>query len=147
MWSDADVLPTRVNPYQHLMTRVDPKQLDALFDVEPVERGADAGKARWRQGGAPGAAAQLAAPKRRHRGSATARPHGSDAGAGGDGGADGAATISIDEFKQDRPARGADRQCRARRRRRQAVEADAGSRDSKPAPCLPGIKSAYDPAS
>ena len=31
-WSDAEVLPTRVNPYQHLMTRVDPKQLDALFD-------------------------------------------------------------------------------------------------------------------
>jgi methionyl-tRNA synthetase len=31
-WSDADVLPERINPYQHLMTRVDPKQLDALFD-------------------------------------------------------------------------------------------------------------------
>jgi len=32
-WSDAELLPTRVNAYQHLMTRVDPKQLDALFDV------------------------------------------------------------------------------------------------------------------
>ena len=31
-WSDADVLPERINPYQHLMTRVDAKQLDALFD-------------------------------------------------------------------------------------------------------------------
>ncbi|HEV7610856.1 MAG TPA: methionine--tRNA ligase [Steroidobacteraceae bacterium] len=31
VWSDADVLPARINPYQHLMTRVDPKQLDALF--------------------------------------------------------------------------------------------------------------------
>ena len=33
-WSDADVLPTRINPYQHLMTRVDPKQLDALFETD-----------------------------------------------------------------------------------------------------------------
>jgi methionyl-tRNA synthetase len=31
-WNDADVLPARINPYQHLMTRVDPKQLDALFE-------------------------------------------------------------------------------------------------------------------
>src|SRR5581483_8276346 len=33
-WSDALEPPTRINPYQHLMTRVDPKQLDALFEVE-----------------------------------------------------------------------------------------------------------------
>jgi methionyl-tRNA synthetase len=33
-WSDADVLPARINSYQHLMTRVDPKQLDALFEAE-----------------------------------------------------------------------------------------------------------------
>ena len=33
-WSDAGVLPARVNPYRHLMTRVDPKQLDALFDAD-----------------------------------------------------------------------------------------------------------------
>jgi methionyl-tRNA synthetase len=33
-WNDADVLPARINPYQHLMTRVDPKQLDALFETE-----------------------------------------------------------------------------------------------------------------
>jgi methionyl-tRNA synthetase len=33
-WSDAGVLPARVDPYQHLMTRVDPKQLDALFDAD-----------------------------------------------------------------------------------------------------------------
>jgi methionyl-tRNA synthetase len=31
VWSDAEVLPERINPYQHLMTRVDPRQLDALF--------------------------------------------------------------------------------------------------------------------
>jgi methionyl-tRNA synthetase len=33
-WSDAAEPPTRVNPYQHLMTRVDPKQLDALFETD-----------------------------------------------------------------------------------------------------------------
>ncbi len=32
-WSDAEALPTRIRPYQHLMTRVEEKQLDALFDV------------------------------------------------------------------------------------------------------------------
>ncbi len=36
VWSDAEVLPTRVNPYHHLMTRVDPKQLDALFSPTPA---------------------------------------------------------------------------------------------------------------
>jgi methionyl-tRNA synthetase len=33
-WSDAAQLPTRIAPYQHLMTRVDPKQLDALFETD-----------------------------------------------------------------------------------------------------------------
>ncbi|MGB6356907.1 MAG: methionine--tRNA ligase, partial [Steroidobacteraceae bacterium] len=48
VWSDAEVLPTRVNPYQHLMTRVDPKQLDALFQIEAAP--------------APGTAAPKASP-------------------------------------------------------------------------------------
>jgi methionyl-tRNA synthetase len=34
-WADALVLPTQIHPYKHLMTRVDPKQLDALFEVAP----------------------------------------------------------------------------------------------------------------
>jgi methionyl-tRNA synthetase len=33
-WSDAAVLPERINPYQHLMTRVEARQLDALFETE-----------------------------------------------------------------------------------------------------------------
>ncbi len=33
-WSDAGVLPSRINPYQHLMTRVDAAQLDALFETD-----------------------------------------------------------------------------------------------------------------
>ena len=32
-WSDAEPLPNKIRPYQHLMTRVEEKQLDALFDV------------------------------------------------------------------------------------------------------------------
>jgi methionyl-tRNA synthetase len=56
-WSDAEVLPTRVNAYQHLMTRVDPKQLDALVDVgAPVGAGAKAGAEAAAKGGAKGAA-------------------------------------------------------------------------------------------
>ena len=34
VWSDAGELPVRINPYQHLLTRVDPKQLDALFEID-----------------------------------------------------------------------------------------------------------------
>ena len=37
-WSDAETLPARVNPYQHLMTRVEEKQLDALFDIAKETR-------------------------------------------------------------------------------------------------------------
>jgi methionyl-tRNA synthetase len=33
-WIDTDVLPVRINPFRHLMTRVDPKQLDALFEID-----------------------------------------------------------------------------------------------------------------
>src|SRR6202167_6332831 len=33
-WIDADVLPARINPFRHLMTRVDPKHLDALFETD-----------------------------------------------------------------------------------------------------------------
>jgi methionyl-tRNA synthetase len=32
-WADAQVLPTRIHPYKHLLTRVEAKQLDALFDI------------------------------------------------------------------------------------------------------------------
>src|SRR6202521_1834576 len=55
-WSDAQVLPERINPYQHLMTRVDPKQLDALFESEaaPAALGFPAGSAAALT--APGAA-------------------------------------------------------------------------------------------
>ncbi len=36
-WDDAGVLPTHINPYQHLMARVDPKQLDALLGIDAAD--------------------------------------------------------------------------------------------------------------
>ena len=53
-WSDAAVLPERVNPYQHLMTRVEPRQLEALFEAESVAappRGTSAAPATGAAGG------------------------------------------------------------------------------------------------
>ena len=54
-WSDAAELPTHIAPFKHLMQRVDPKMLDALFDA-PAEGQADKGAAAP-AGAASGAAA------------------------------------------------------------------------------------------
>jgi methionyl-tRNA synthetase len=35
-WGDAEVLPERIAPFKHLITRVDEKQLDQLFDLQPA---------------------------------------------------------------------------------------------------------------
>ena len=37
VWSDAEGLPAQIAPYKHLMQRVDPKLLDALFEPAVVE--------------------------------------------------------------------------------------------------------------
>ena len=37
VWSDAGVLPTRINPFKHLMQRVEPTMLDSLFDTPAAE--------------------------------------------------------------------------------------------------------------
>ena len=36
VWADADSLPGRIAPFKHLVTRVEDKQLDRLFDVDSV---------------------------------------------------------------------------------------------------------------
>ena len=33
VWADAGVLPTQINPFKHLMQRVEPTMLDALFEI------------------------------------------------------------------------------------------------------------------
>jgi methionyl-tRNA synthetase len=61
-WSDADVLPARINPYQHLMTRVDPKQLDALFETDKEAAPAVAAPAVGAMVGQPKAATRTSPP-------------------------------------------------------------------------------------
>ena len=117
-WSDALEPPQRVAPYQHLMTRVDPKQLDALFD-------SDAPPAAAKHAGAAASSSAAAAPP-----SAAASS---------------AAPISIDEFKRLdlRVARivaaehvtGADKLLK--------LTLDLGTETRT---VFAGIKSAYDPA-
>ena len=68
-WKDAGELPTRINPYQHLMTRVDPKQLDALFDTgaEGIDAPAPAKPANTAKPAAkPATGTTTAAPGRPH---------------------------------------------------------------------------------
>jgi methionyl-tRNA synthetase len=122
-WSDADVLPERINPYQHLMTRVDPKQLDALFDVVAGPKEATAVK--------PPATRPPAAP------TATVAPKDELSAA--------AATISIDEFKRVdlRVARIANAEHVEGADKLLKLTLDLGSETRT---VFAGIKSAYDPA-
>ena len=118
MWSDASVLPERINPYQHLMTRVDPKQLDALFESDAAAPAAASAAAVT----APGAAAV-------------------DTGSSG-----GAATLSLDEFKRVdlRVARIVDAEAVAGADKLLKLTLDLGSETRT---VFAGIKSAYDPHS
>jgi len=119
-WFDAWEPPARVNPYRHLMTRVDPQQLEALFEPEGAPASAEP------RGGRSPAAASAAA------GSTSAQP-------------EAAATVSLDEFKRLdlRVARivaaeqvtGADKLLK--------LTLDLGDERRT---VFAGIKSAYDPA-
>jgi methionyl-tRNA synthetase len=120
VWSDALVPPERINPYRHLMTRVEERQLDALFD-DQAAAGKPAGTA----------------DKVGTRAAETAAVSATDTVT--------AATISIDEFRKIdlRVARiveaeavtGADKLLR--------LTLDLGSERRT---VFAGIKSAYDPA-
>jgi methionyl-tRNA synthetase len=116
-WSDAEVLPTRINPYQHLMTRVEPKQLDALF-------------------ASPEGPSQPATP-----GATGATP----AAAGAADTADTPATISIDDFKKVdlRVAKILDAEQIAGSDKLLKLTLDLGTETRT---VFAGIKSAYDPA-
>jgi methionyl-tRNA synthetase len=70
VWSDAEVRPTRISPYHHLMTRVDPKQLDAVVDSDEQPAPGAAPPAAAPPAAAASAAARPATP----RGSAAAVP-------------------------------------------------------------------------
>jgi methionyl-tRNA synthetase len=141
VWSDAEVLPTRINPYHHLMTRVDPKQLDALFGIESEPAKGNAGKAQ----GKPGAAS----PKAKGAQGTTAAPAaagGTPAGAASTAAGDAApATITIDDFKKIdlRVARIANAEHVEGSDKLLKLTLDLGSETRT---VFAGIKSAYDPA-
>jgi len=123
-WSDAAVLPERVNPYQHLMTRVEPRQLDALFEAEAAPAPAAAASR--------GAAPAIVAPG---GGPAAAAPGASEA----------PAALSIDEFRRVdlRVVRIVEAEAVAGADKLLKLTLDLGSERRT---VFAGIKSAYDPA-
>jgi methionyl-tRNA synthetase len=136
-WSDIDeLLPagTIIGPYEHLLSRVEEKQLDALFDIAPVEPVSVKKK---------GGTTKTGSQSRSTATSAFSTPHPASPGPAAPTAA--AATISIDDFaKLDlRVARivraehveGADKLLK--------LTLDIGSEQRT---VFAGIKSAYDPA-
>jgi methionyl-tRNA synthetase len=77
-WDDASPLPATLAPYQHLMQRVTPEQLDALFEP-PAGSGSEPEFSGGKSGSDPNAS-------------------GSDLGSSAPGGEDIAPTITIDDF-------------------------------------------------
>jgi methionyl-tRNA synthetase len=168
-WSDAGtlLLDHKINPYQHLMQRVDAKQLDALFDgvkdkvtgTDSKENAAGQRPATAEPGGAePGAAGPGAA---RPAGATTAtagkpapqKASSSDAARSAAGGAAGTsasptssdnATISIDDFKKVdlRIARIANAEHVEGADKLLKLTLDLGTETRT---VFSGIKSAYDP--
>jgi methionyl-tRNA synthetase len=121
-WSDAAVLPERVNPYEHLMTRVEPRQLEALFESD-----------------APAPAGSPAPP-------AAGKPKNSTAGAASPAASGpGDSTISIDEFRRIdlRVARIVRAEAVAGADKLLKLTLDLGAETRT---VFAGIKSAYDPA-
>jgi len=128
VWGDADVLPERVNAYQHLMTRVDARQLDALFDV------------------ASGAAPDATTPaKAANPPSAPAKQPASPKVSEPNQQAPADATISIDHFKRvdRRVARIANAEHVEGADKLLKLTLDLGTETRT---VFAGIKSAYDPA-
>jgi methionyl-tRNA synthetase len=84
-WDDASPLPTRVAPYQHLMQRVTPEQLEALFEP-PAKLGSEPEFSAGKSGSDPN-----------FSGSTSGLP---EAALSPPGGEDIAPTISIDDFSK-----------------------------------------------
>jgi methionyl-tRNA synthetase len=128
-WSDAAELPVRINPYRHLMTRVDPKMLAALFETA----------------GEPAQSTSQPTPKAATTTASAGGKASSERSAVTNATAPGTSTISIDEFKRIdlRVARivsaehveGADKLLK--------LTLDLGSETRT---VFAGIKAAYDPA-
>ena len=147
-WSDAAVLPERISPYRHLMKRVEPRQLEALFEVDAAAAPAAAGAAAAPTASASARAGVTAAPGPATAAGGGANPAGNAAAGAAASGSNVAASapLSLDEFRKVdlRVARivraeavtGADKLLK--------LTLDLGSEVRT---VFAGIKSAYDPAS
>jgi methionyl-tRNA synthetase len=126
-WSDAAILPERINPYQHLMTRVEPRQLEALF--EPEGAASPAG----------GVASAAALPPAASGAGPAAASGGAPATSGTVSG-----TLSIDEFRKVdlRVVRIVDAEAVAGADKLLRLTLDLGSERRT---VFAGIKGAYDP--
>ena len=148
VWADAEVLPTRINPYHHLMTRVDPKQLDALFGIESEPAKGNAGKSKGSQGksgSGAGASASAASGAAKGASAGGAAAAGTVAGATPTA-ADGTpTTITIDDFKKIdlRVARIANAEHVDGSDKLLKLTLDLGTETRT---VFAGIKAAYDPA-
>jgi methionyl-tRNA synthetase len=145
VWSDAEVLPTRVNPYHHLMTRVDPKQLDALFGIESEPAKGNAGKGQGKAEASKGAREATAGAAVRGTAGAVAGAASASGTAATAGDAATPATITIDDFKKIdlRVARIAIAEYVEGSDKLLKLTLDLGSETRT---VFAGIKSAYDPA-
>jgi methionyl-tRNA synthetase len=131
-WSDANtlLLDHKINPYQHLMQRVDPKQLDALFDgVKVTESNTEAKKVETKKA-APSDAARSAGGGTANTPASSPTPDN--------------ATISIDDFKKVdlRIARIANAEHVEGADKLLKLTLDLGTETRT---VFSGIKSAYDP--
>jgi methionyl-tRNA synthetase len=95
-WSDVGALPTRVNAYRHLMARVEPKQLEALFGSDPeAEPPSPAASAQTKKApAAAGARTPAASPNPAPAPAAAGRASATSAGAAAVGRASAASTTS-----------------------------------------------------
>jgi methionyl-tRNA synthetase len=152
VWSDAEVPPTRINQYHHLMTRVDPKQLDALFDAEPAAAAAPPASAASSAGASSAAASSVSAAARpaTPRGSVAAAPlraAPSDTAALAAAAAVGGNMISIDDFLRIdlRVAKVLNADLIAGADKLLKLRVDVGELGERE--IFAGIRAAYDPAS
>ena len=139
VWADAEVLPTRINPYHHLMTRVDPKQLDALFGIESEPSKGNAGKGQGKAGAAGKAQGQPGATASQAKGASAGATAASSSGDATP------ATITIDDFKKIdlRVARIANAEHVEGSDKLLKLTLDLGTETRT---VFAGIKAAYDPA-
>ena len=89
VWADAGVLPSQINPFKHLMQRVEPTMLDELFEI-PAQTAApkQAGASKQTTSGKQGAAANQPAAEQNPQPTVAQAP----------GGEPLAPTITIDDF-------------------------------------------------